>query len=74
MVTDGSAEAVIISGPMRGQIVTLREDSVEPCEDELRIADEMFQQFNAKLDQLEGALGRLSQTAREATEEIKGIK
>jgi hypothetical protein len=53
-------EAVIISGPRRGEIVQLSEDAIpEVSEGDLKL-------LNAALDQVEAALGRLETTVESA--------
>jgi hypothetical protein len=57
-------EAVIISGPRRGEIVQLAEDSIpEISEEELKL-------LNAGLDQVEAALGRFEATVESAIEQF----
>jgi hypothetical protein len=53
-------EAVIISGPRRGEIVRLPEDAI------LEVSDEEIQLLNQALDLVEAALGRFESTVESA--------
>jgi hypothetical protein len=61
-----TVEAVIISGPRRGEIVRLSGDEIK---DDL--SDEEAKLLNEALDQLDAALERLSRQVRIATESIQ---
>ncbi len=60
-----SVEAVIISGPRRGEIVHLPEEALT------ELTDEELQQLNAGLDDVIAALDRLIAEYRAGTESLK---
>ncbi|MDQ3814485.1 MAG: hypothetical protein M3347_11100 [Armatimonadota bacterium] len=63
-------EAVIISGPRKGEIVRLNGDAAEelPNED---ISDEEIEMLNAALDQLIAAVDRLNEKVCMAIEAVE---
>jgi hypothetical protein len=58
-------EAVIISGPRRGEIVRLPEDAIPD------VSDEDIQLLNNALDDLIAAIDRVSDEVRTTTESIR---
>jgi hypothetical protein len=59
-------EAVIISGPRRGEIVRLPEDAIP------EVSDEDIELLNAALDQVIAAIDRLSAEVRATTAALRG--
>jgi hypothetical protein len=65
-IMDASVEAVIISGPRRGEIVRLPDETIA------EVSDEDLQALNAALDDLTAAIERVATEVQATVETLRG--